>query len=974
MSSCALLLALAGLSAAPSGVRAQSTVTLSGTNLAAGTYTYDELVISGTVTVTGAVKIIANALTISASGSLVGVGRGSASSTGAGWSPDLSAGTSYQGKGGTHGGCAQEVVNGPDWTCPKRGLTVPYGSVVLPTDVGTGGMATRSGNAGGAGGAALFLDVAGSATIAGTVDVSGAPGGNGGGSWEAGGGGSGGSITLRVNGTLHASSGALRANGGNGGVSGNSQYGHVSGPGGGGGRVAILCGATAMTADQVLGRATGGLAVSAFGGLWGTPSFATPSGAGSVYAACGAATNTLLFRGNPAVTPASTVPSVLFLSDFGLCLSTLIVDTPSGLVVDSANPMLPTLLAAGTVVGGSVSARANGGATVVTGGAYACGRSTSTAWIPPAAAASLAALSNTLPVQASSYSRCSSASGPDAVVANCDPGSTIASISLACYTCSSSTVCPSAAGCTNGVSTLGHCAGRASCTAYWGGGDTCPGSGKSWAITQTCSATASGVIAAQSAAVAALRPPTTTATATASTAPPPAASAVPTPTAANVPAGSCMGIRLRSTSSSTTCIADGWCQYMPAVTELAAIDAAGVNVALSRRGSAASASSAYNDNGNCGCVPASAERTALYASYATDGLFNTSWQARGVGGGCCAQCACDPAPWLQVAFGSSSNVVALRMNITRTGSTDHNIAADIGALSGWALDVLGPASTTLSTITVQSAGAAVLTSTAAYWTWTLPSSLCAAVSASPTPSDSRSGTASRSPTASVSPSPPPPSIALNQSPAGASCASDAMCASGTCRGSVCCSPFAVRLGCSTCVAGTGACASLYPGEACASNFDCQTNLCAGGCCCASSALTTAGCNACTCWSSNASTAATAGMCAAPPPPPPAASVALQCGNATAVNASVAAAALITFPAALNVTDAAPLIVLPSTSYLNTFGEDVIVASASACSAYAALGGPTQCNRGRAFATDFGVMFYLGTAAALGMGAAPQCAV
>jgi len=68
----------------------------------------------------------------------------------------------------------------------------------------------------------------------------------------------------------------------------------------------------------------------------------------------------------------------------------------------------------------------------------------------------------------------------------------------------------------------------------------------------------------------------------------------------------------------------------------------------------------------------------------------------------------------------------------------------------------------------------------------------------------------------------------------------------------------------------------------------------------------------------------------------------------------------------------PLIVLPATSAINTAGADIILAAPSACAAYAALGGATQCNRARAFSTDFGIMFYLGTAAALGMGAAPGC--
>jgi len=53
--------------------------------------------------------------------------------------------------------------------------------------------------------------------------------------------------------------------------------------------------------------------------------------------------------------------------------------------------------------------------------------------------------------------------------------------------------------------------------------------------------------------------------------------------------------------------------------------------------------------------------------------------------------------------------------------------------------------------------------------------------------------------------------------------------------------------------------------------------------------------------------------------------------------------------------------------------DLILASPSACAAFSAVGGAAQCDRSRAFATDAGIMFYLGIAAALGMGPAPACA-
>ena len=91
--------------------RASVTTTLVGP-LAAGSYTYDALVINSAVTFSGRVTIRANSLSITSAGSLVGVGAGSPSSAGLGWDANVGVGNIYQGKGGTHGGCAQEVVNG----------------------------------------------------------------------------------------------------------------------------------------------------------------------------------------------------------------------------------------------------------------------------------------------------------------------------------------------------------------------------------------------------------------------------------------------------------------------------------------------------------------------------------------------------------------------------------------------------------------------------------------------------------------------------------------------------------------------------------------------------------------------------------------------------------------------------------------------------------------------------------------------
>jgi len=87
-----------------------------------------------------------------------------------------------------------------------------------------------------------------------------------------------------------------------------------------------------------------------------------------------------------------------------------------------------------------------------------------------------------------------------------------------------------------------------------------------------------------------------------------------------------------------------------------------------------------------------------------------------------------------------------------------------------------------------------------------------------------------------------------------------------------------------------------------------------------------------------------------------------------------AASVIAFPPALGVSTATPpLLFLPSTSPLNAGGSDAIIASPTACNAYATLGGATQCNYARAFAiAGSGTYFYLGSAAALGMAPAPAC--
>ena len=262
-----------------------------------------------------------------------------------------------------------------------------------------------------------------------------------------------------------------------------------------------------------------------------------------------------------------------------------------------------------------------------------------------------------------------------------------------------------------------------------------------------------------------------------------------------------------------------------------------------------------------------------------------------------------------------------------------------------------------------------------------PACLSPSVSSTATPPATPSATATATGAAAPAASPSsgaPSAAAATPSPTaagalapGTPCAFNASCASGACLGSFCCTRNAARQGCGACHFGTGTCVLNSPGDSCASAADCGTNLCLGGCCCASSALLVAGCSACGCWSNASTTAASAGACAAgaalPPPPP----VALQCNATVALNSSVALNRVISFPSGANVTDAAPLMFLPAASPLNPDGLDVIVATAAACRAFAALPGSAQC-AARTFFLEGSLYYYLGAASALGMTAAPAC--
>ena len=215
------------------------------------------------------------------------------------------------------------------------------------------------------------------------------------------------------------------------------------------------------------------------------------------------------------------------------------------------------------------------------------------------------------------------------------------------------------------------------------------------------------------------------------------------------------------------------------------------------------------------------------------------------------------------------------------------------------------------------------------------------------------------------------SLASGGGASGSSCSSNASCSSSTCLSGFCCNDAAKALGCLSCQPGTGSCALLSPGEACASAADCGTNLCLGGCCCANSAVQTLGCTACTCWANASTSAATAGSCGS-------SSLAattnttLQCNASVSLPAAVPLSRVIAFPSSANVSDASPLMLLPATSPLNTYGEDIIVATASACAAFTSNGAATQC-ASFSYALSSGTYYYLGSAASLGMTSTPSCA-
>ena len=160
---------------------------------------------------------IANDCTIAAGGKINATGRGYENNQG----PGRPLGGSYV--GGSHGGLGGLAYGGAD----EAGL--PYGSVIAPTNLGSGGVSDASAEGGGA----VRLDVGGSCTVNGTINADGL----------------GGSVAAGAGGSVYITAGTF---GGSGAISVDGPYGgHGDTGGGGGGRIAVV-----LTSGSTFGSVT----------------------------------------------------------------------------------------------------------------------------------------------------------------------------------------------------------------------------------------------------------------------------------------------------------------------------------------------------------------------------------------------------------------------------------------------------------------------------------------------------------------------------------------------------------------------------------------------------------------------------------------------------------------------------------------------------------------------------------------------
>jgi hypothetical protein len=177
---------------------------------------------NGWLRITNQTLTVRGNATVQSGGGIIADSAGYAPGSGPGAGKIVGGTSGYIGGGGGYGGYGAAGAIPTSSSLPAYGGTT-YGSLIAPTDFGSGGGSFSVTPLGGAGGGAIRLKVTGVLQAYGTISAAG-----GAAVGPSGGGGSGGTIVLTV-GTL-TGSGVIAANGGTG---------NYLGGGGGGGRIAI---------------------------------------------------------------------------------------------------------------------------------------------------------------------------------------------------------------------------------------------------------------------------------------------------------------------------------------------------------------------------------------------------------------------------------------------------------------------------------------------------------------------------------------------------------------------------------------------------------------------------------------------------------------------------------------------------------------------------------------------------------------
>jgi RHS repeat-associated protein/uncharacterized repeat protein (TIGR01451 family) len=203
------------------------------------------------------VTLYAAHVSIAHGGQVTADARGYAQASGPG--AGSSAAWTHGPGGGAYGGWAGNGNTAPGGS--------PYGGVLQPARLGSGG-GSGNGTAGGAGGGAIHLSISDTLIVNGTLAADGGAGATS--TFDAGGGGSGGSLWIeagRVQGQ-----GIIRANGGSGGATGS----YARAGGGSGGRIGLYYQTSIFTGSL---QARGGASAAQYGGP-GTIYLKGPTGAG----------------------------------------------------------------------------------------------------------------------------------------------------------------------------------------------------------------------------------------------------------------------------------------------------------------------------------------------------------------------------------------------------------------------------------------------------------------------------------------------------------------------------------------------------------------------------------------------------------------------------------------------------------------------------------------------------------------------